>query len=268
MPGGYAPTVIRQTPQPVTGSGSGFGGLVGRIGGAGIGAGNALTRASGGAQMGATQPPIPAGAYNPIRDIELNAGKRGAQNTIEDFGTRESRGAANYLLSEEGVKRQESEQTQDRNTALQALQRSFQRLGVRQGEQANAAGVLRGGALLQSAAKRAANEGIGRTGIETTYNRQQEADQRQLGALALQRQGDQQENATGISRAEREQGQFGIDTETLKAREASENGYRAPTGPAKLLFNQVNAKTGEHFRTYKAGGRTVHEYHNGHKEFF
>lgn len=175
-------------------------------------------------------PPIPAGAYNPIRDIELAAGKRGVGNTLEDIATRSARDESNLLLSEGDVHRQEDQQTQDRDRALAQIAQSFTRLGVRQGEQANTAGVLRGGALLQSAAKRAGNEVRAREPVQTNYARQIEADQRQLGQLVLQRQRDAEDLGTQGSRAEREQGQFGIDTETLKGREAAENGYYSPTG--------------------------------------
>lgn len=211
-----------------------------------------------------TPPPIPAGAYNPIRDIELNAGKRGTQNTIEDLGTKESRGQSSYLLGVEGVKRQEAEEAQSRSEALASLQRSYQRLGVRQTEQAREAGVLRGGAVLQSAAKRAANEGIAKTPIEQTFARDQEANQRSLGQLGLTRQEESEDDTTGVSRAEREQSQFGVDTQTLEGREAAENGYQAPTGPAALVYNKVNPANGEHYRQFKdAKGQTVNEYHSG-----
>lgn len=211
-----------------------------------------------------TPPPIPAGAYNPIRDIELNAGKRGTQNTVEDLGTKESRGQASYLLGVEGVKRQEAEQAQGRSEALASLQRSYQRLGVRQTEQAREAGVLRGGAVLQSAAKRTANEGIAKAPIETSFQRQQEGDQRSLGQLALSRQQEAEDDTTGIGRAEREQSQFGVDTQTLEGREAAENGYVAPSGPAKLVYNKINPANGQSYREFKnAKGQTVHEYNGG-----
>lgn len=213
-----------------------------------------------------TPPPIPAGAYNPIREIELDAGKRGTSNTIEDLGTKESRGQANYLLGSEGIARERAEQAEEHQKAVDSLQRGFARLGVRQTEQARGAGVLRGGAVLQSAAKRAANQQLQQTGLDTAFQRQTGADDRQLGALTLSRQQEGEDDATGVSRAEREQSQFGIDTRTLEAREASDNGYRAPTGPAAVLYNKVNPANGEHFREYKdAKGRTIHEYHSGRK---
>lgn len=177
-------------------------------------------------------PPIPVGAYNPIRDIELQAGKRGVANTLEDLGTKNARGEGNFLLGQSDIQRQQGEQTAERDKALANIGDSFKRLGVRQEEQANGAGLLRGGALLQSAAKRAANQGKATDQVNQTYSRQQEASVRQLARLALARQQEGEDIGTQGSRAEREQGQFGIDTQTLEAREAAENGYESPVGPA------------------------------------
>lgn len=180
------------------------------------------------------QPPIPAGAYNPIRDIELAAGKRGLSNTLEDIGTRGVRGEQGYLIGKEGIEREKAEQADNHAKALAALQQSYQRLGVRQGEQANTAGVLRGGALLQAAAKRATNEGKTRDEQNQAAQRTQEGLQRQLGQLTTARQQEGEDLTTQGSRAEREQAQFGIDTTTLEGREAAENGYIAPQAPNAL----------------------------------
>lgn len=209
-----------------------------------------------------TPPPIPAGAYNPIRDIELSAGKRGLQNTVEDAGTSEARGQSNYLLGAEGIQRQQGEQATSHQESLDSLARSYQRLQGRQAEQAREAGVTRGGAVLQSAAKRAANEGTAKAGIETAYGEQQAADQRSLAQLGLGRQREGEDNTTTVQRAEREQGQFGVDTQTLEAREASENGYTAPVPSA---FSRTNS-AGQGYRQFKnAKGQTVHEYADGRK---
>lgn len=217
---GYQPPrVVSQHPQLVTGSG--------RVA--------TRTRAPIAAAAPAgpwTPPPIPVGAYNPIRDIEEQAGKRGLSNTLEDLGTREQRGDVNFGLGESEIERERGEQTTARDKALASLKQSYQRLGTRQEEQANGAGVLRGGALLQAAGKRAANEG---KQVETTqqgYQTEMQADDRSLSKLALARQQEGEDNTTQGSRAEREQDQFGIDTQTLEAREAAENGYVSPTAPA------------------------------------
>lgn len=188
--------------------------------------------------LGWTPPPIPTGAYNPIRDIELNAGKRGASNTIEDLGTKGERGEYDFLNSEGEIKRAEGEQQSDHDQQIAAIQTAFKRLASRQTEGANAAGVLRGGALAQSAAKRAANEGKQREPVDQTLSRALAGDQRALGQLALTHTREIEDQATERTRAEREQAQFGIDTQTLEAREASEAGY---TSPVSHLSSQPGA---------------------------
>lgn len=170
-------------------------------------------------------PVTPSGAYNPSLDIELAAGKRGTQNTIEDLLTKGTRGENNFATDQSEVQREEGEQTAEHNRALAALAQSYQRLGGRQTEQANAAGVGRGGALLQAAQKRAANEGKAREPLDINYANQQAGDQRSLARLALGRQQEAEDIGTGTARAEREQNQFGIDTRTVEAREAANNGY-------------------------------------------
>jgi hypothetical protein len=118
------------------------------------------------------------------------------------------------------------------------LAQSYQRLDVKQGEQANTAGVLRGSAIMQSAAKRAGNEGKAKGQEEVVYGHQKEADQRQLAQLALAHGQESEANTTAGQRAEREQAQFGVDTQTLKGREASDNGYVAPQNPADVKWSR------------------------------
>jgi hypothetical protein len=178
----------------------------------------------------APTPTIPAGAYNPTLDIELAAGKRGTNNTLEDLLTRASRGDANYALETGEVHRQEAEQGAQHASALASLAHQYAALGSRQTEGANAAGVGRGSALAQAAVKRALNQARSAEPVNTAYHQQQLADTRALGRLALAHQQEAEDNATAGSRAEREQNQFGIDTRTVEAREATNNGYIDPGG--------------------------------------
>lgn len=184
---------------------------------------------------------IPSSAYNPTLDIELAAGKRGTRNTIEDLLTKGTRGEQGFALDQAEVKRQEGEQGQEHQRVLAALAQNYERLGGRQTEQANAAGVSRGGALLQAAMKRKANEGKAAEPINLNYQHQQEGDQRSLARLALSRQQEGEDIGTGVSRAEREQTQFGIDTNTVKAREATNNGYLDSGGVVARTSTQPGA---------------------------
>lgn len=187
------------------------------------------------------RPVVPAAAYNPTLDIELAAGKRGTQNTLEDLGTKDTRGAANFATDENEVKRQEAEQTAAHTRALAGIAQGFQRLAGRQREGANSAGLRNGSALAQAATKRAANESLQQTPVNQTFTTQQEGDKRSLARLALSRQQEAEDNATQRSRAEREQGQFAIDTGTVRNREATNNGYLDSGGVVSRTSTQPGA---------------------------
>jgi hypothetical protein len=173
---------------------------------------------------------IPAGAYNPIQDIEVRAGQRTLENTLADLATKNSRAESDLTLSEGDIQRQEKEQGEDHAHALATLALNYQRLGGRQTEAARAAGVSRGGALLQAAAKRAANQKRDTEPIDQAYQRALEGDHRALARLVLARQRESEDSATAGSRAEREQGQYALDTRAVEAREATANGYIDPGG--------------------------------------
>lgn len=186
-------------------------------------------------------PPVPAAAYNPTLDIELEAGKRGTANTIEDLLTKRARGDAGFAIDQGELQRQEGEQAGAHDRALKAIAQGFQRLGVRQTEGANAAGELRGGALLQAAQKRAANEAQARQPVDISYAQQQDANRRTLARLALAHQQEGEDTSTGIGRAEREQTQFGIDTKKVENREATNNGYLDSGGVIARMSRQPGA---------------------------
>jgi hypothetical protein len=79
--------------------------------------------------------------------------QRSRDEGIQDVNTAEARGTQDYT----------------RNTEL--LKRSFNILAGKQQESANAAGLIGGGALLQAAAKRQANQGIQQQGLDTAVQR-------------------------------------------------------------------------------------------------
>lgn len=167
---------------------------------------------------------IPSAAYNPALDIELAAGKAGTKNTIEDLIRGDTRGEDNRLLGEHELGEQH-------DRTLAQLVQNYQRLGQRQGEGANAAGVLNSGALAQAAAKRQANEGKAREPIESGYHNA-------LAKLALTRQREHEDATTGIGRAESAQQAFETGTRQVEAREATNNGYIDPGGVVSRTSQQ------------------------------
>lgn len=141
-------------------------------------------------------PPIPSGYYDPNLDAPRQAASRGLLNTQQDTGTALRRGQEDY------------------DTNVAALTRNYGNLASRQTEQANAYGVISGGGALQSAAKRAANQKIDQTALDTTYNR----------GVA--------DAGTGLSRAQSEDTFYGQDVDAQKNFQAQQAGYTAPTGPS------------------------------------
>lgn len=193
---------------------------------------------------------------------------QGRDRQLADLTTGHDRGLADF-----GTSRTRS--TEDYSSNVAALQRAFSQLGNRQRQGAISQGVVHGGSLLQAAAKRTANEAIERAPIDTGYQRQQadittgegrlnqdfttntgrvgEDATSQLGQLALQfqRQGDDAQ--TALLRAQREAGQFGIDTQSQKLFQASQAGYVAPPRPS----NEFTNAAGQSYRVIMVGGKKV-----------
>lgn len=195
--------------------------------------------------------PIPAGFYDPTRDIELASGKREGFNTIEDIGTRRLRGENDYTTAV-------GQSQQNEQSALGEIQRAYQRLAGRQAEQQNASGTLYGGSALAAASARGANQQLGEAPVKLAAEREQ-------GRLGLGHQREGEDLGTQQGRTESAMEQFGIDTNTLKTAEAIKNGYAAPGAAEAGQFPHVNPLTGAHYREIKQGGKTIHEYHDGRK---
>lgn len=165
-------------------------------------------------------PPIPAGYYNPLRDIEAAEGKRGSQQTITGLQRQRTNAESDYGVNKSLIERK----AQD---SLKRISESFQRLGGRQEEGANRLGELHGGALLQAAAKRAANQQIANKPVE-------QAQQDELGRLALNEQrliGEGGSITEALTNANSNEQAFGEGLDTLKRNEAAGRGYEPPERP-------------------------------------
>jgi hypothetical protein len=169
-----------------------------------------------------------------------------------------------YGLQREDIIRQGFQNEQDRqlgyaregedygrNVAM--LERAYKIRGGQQRERANQYGVLNGGAALQGARKRAENMALERQPMDTAHSRFQtdsatqqqrvnDTTQRSLGQLALMLAPPDasnpmggrafQDRTTQLTRAGRENTQFGIDTEAQKAFQAAGTGWDPGTRPA------------------------------------
>jgi hypothetical protein len=122
------------------------------------------------------------------------------------------------------------------------LSRNYAQLQNRQAQGHARAGVMGGGAVLQAAAKRAANQAIEQAPIDTSYSRFQQDNESALGQLALQMAPPDASNplggrqfqdlTTGLTRAQREGTQFGLDTSAEKAYQASGAGWDPGVKPS------------------------------------
>lgn len=222
---------------------------------------------------------------------------------LQDYRTSLSRGNEDnqrtYDYGTADYNTQLSRGGEDYNRSVGLLQRSYQQLQNRQAQSISAAG-LRGGASLQAAAKRAANEAIDRQPLDTGWQRQQQDigtgksrlldayntnwsrmqqdystgtgrlgedfntnnlrlsqdSDYQIGSLGLQYQRSTDDAATQLLRAQREAGQFGVDTEAEKAFAAGLSGYVAPGRGDKggIPQNEHVDANGNHYQTFDQGG--------------
>lgn len=243
-------------------------------------------------------PTPPAGSYDPALDAQLAAARRGLSDLQGQIGTQNARDATDYAAQVSRLQEQQgwnsadlSQQlargqadlgtartrgTEDYNQNLATLTRNYQQLGNRQLQGAAGAGVLRGGALLQAAAKRSSNQAIERQPLDTNYNRfladNTQSGQRlaedyntqsgrnqanlgyQLGQLALTSSPPDannplggrsyQDRTTQLTAAQREQAFFGQDVTAAKAYQAAGAGWDPPQRPA----NEFVSKGGTPYR--------------------
>lgn len=249
----------------------------------------------------------PSGYYDPALDAQLAATKRGLADTQSDYDTGISRLGSDYALGQQGVNQgadrnladltrtrdrslsdydvQRGQTTQDRDTAVASLQRAYARTANAQRQRMNASGVLSGGARLQAAAKRTANEALDRAPIDTGYARAiqgidtgvsrlgenfatqsgriGEDRQSQLAQLALQ-SGPQGRSAqdllTGLTRAQRETAQFGLDTTTAAAQQAAQAGWNPNAGKPS---NEFTSPAGTTYRVLKTATGNVFQLPDG-----
>jgi hypothetical protein len=200
-----------------------------------------------------TPPPIPSNYFNPVRSAELGSQKVTGENVAENLGKQRTATENDYALGRENLEhglshlleenaRTEGQDTAKRNEALATIARSFSNLKSQQEQNANTAGVFSGGALLQAATKRAANEGIQTTAENANYNRAianikqadlnaENAEKEGLGKEGLTRQQQLAELEGKELQQGRNAAQEALNTHLLMDQEAAGAGYRAPTNP-------------------------------------
>lgn len=202
-------------------------------------------------------PPVPTGTYDPALDAQLGAARRGYGDVQADTTLANTRSAEDYGIQQglygEAVGNEND--VYSRNVGL--LTKNYANLAANQAEQANAAGVIPGGgAYLQSQAKRAANQATDQAGLDLQHNQTLQGlkDQWDQYGLSYLRGGT--DRTTALTRAGRENTNFGLDINAEKAFQAGQSGYIAPAPgqPGGMPRNETVKGGGQHVRTAVVGG--------------
>jgi hypothetical protein len=227
-------------------------------------------------------PSPPSGSYDPALDSQQQAAQRGVLDLRQDLETQGTRALSDYGIGREQLGSSYQQGVQDLQTQqgrasddyrhnLQLLTRNYSNLYESQKEQANQAGVISGGALLQSAAKRQGNYDVQKGELDTGVQRQMQdigtragqlnqdfaAQSGQLG-LGLARQGE--DRTTQLQRALRENQAFNLDLTGQRAYQAAGSGWSPPgRGQAGGMPGNefVNAATGAHHRVVISGNERL-----------
>lgn len=120
--------------------------------------------------------------YDPALDAQARAVQRGLQYTeldtdkaqrrlYEDYGLGVENARQNAQYGQEDVQTSRTRLGEDHQRNLAQLKRSYERLGRQQSWRARGMGIMSGGALVASAARRAANEAWDRQPIDTGFQR-------------------------------------------------------------------------------------------------
>jgi hypothetical protein len=178
-------------------------------------------------------PRPPAGSYDPSLDAAREAAERGYGDLRQDIETAGTRADVDYGLGRESVGRGFGRYEEDYRRNTDMLKQSFQRLAARQGENMNQMGVLNGGAALEAAAKRAANQAQEQRQLDTGYNRAVEDRDLAYGQLDLGYQRGGIDRTRQLERAGRENTAFGLDTGAQIAFQAAQSGWVPPRRPRR-----------------------------------
>lgn len=211
-------------------------------------------------------PPAPAGSYDPVLDAQFGQAQRGLGDLRADTETANTRDTVDYGLGRDAIDLSQQRGTQDIDRNVQTLQRSYMQLGRRQNEGARHQGVVSGGLLLASAAKRAENQAIDMQPLDTARTRLGQDSDLARGRLALDFAPPSADNplggrrfqdrTTGLTRAEREGVNFGLDVNAQKMFQATGAGY-VPPGRGEnggIPKNEFITGTGDHYRQKRVNG--------------
>lgn len=204
----------------------------------------------------ATKPP--PNTYDPNLDAQQRAGNRGLADLLADIGLKGERSSSDYITAQGDLNRRRTEGLADYGRQRDSVNLGYQQLGNRQAQSTNAAGLVGGGALAQATEKRGVNNARDLAPITLNEQRLNEGTDRALGQLSQNFQRSGVDDATQLSRAQRENTFFGQDLGASRFYQATGTGYVAPKKPGNE--NTVGKTT---YRRVNIGGKTYFQLPNG-----
>lgn len=173
----------------------------------------------------------PAGYYDPALDAQLGQSRRGLGDLRQDTELADARAAQDYTFGMEGFARDRDRGYQDIDRQIAALQRGYQQLGRRQSEGNRVAGVMSPGLLARQMQIRAANEAFERSPLDVARTRIGEDYATNTGRLGVEYARGGFDRGAALTRAEREQSQFGLDIGEQMRYQATGAGWVPPPPP-------------------------------------
>jgi hypothetical protein len=175
----------------------------------------------------------PAGTYDPALDAARRAAARGYRDVKQDTRTAGTRAAEDFQFGQDDVNRAYTRTGEDYASNTAMLRRQYDILAGRQQEQANVSGVISGGALLEAAAKRRANQAVEQAPLDTGYQRAGQEHDLAIQRLGVGFQRGVTDRGTALTRAGREDRAFGLDTAAERLYQASQAGWVPPRKPRR-----------------------------------
>jgi hypothetical protein len=202
-----------------------------------------------------TPPRPPSGSYDPALDAAREAARRGLGDVRQDTALAGTRAAADFQFGQDAYATQFGRTEADYNTHTAMLKRQYDILAGRQQEQANV-NLVGGGALLEAAAKRKANQGLEQAELDTGLQRAREDRDVGVGRLGVDFERGTTDRATALARAGREDTAFGLDTAAQRAYQAAGMGYVPPQPgqPGGMPRNEFTNRHGAQRRRIVRGG--------------
>jgi hypothetical protein len=201
-------------------------------------------------------PQPPAGSFDPALNAGVGAANRGYGDLRQDTALAGARAGQDYQFGQDTYNQGFARQQEDYNTSLAMMKRQFDILAGQQQSQAAGQNVLSGGALLQSAAKRAANQALQKQGLDTQLRRAQQDRDMGLGRLSVDFSRGDADRTMQLARAGRENTAFGLDTQSQMAFQAAQSGYAPPKPgePGGMPKGEFTNRNGVQRRRIVRGG--------------